>query len=330
MRGKIGLEEHFAIPDTLSDSAGFVPQDYWQELSYRLLDIHEKRLRLMDEHGMEMMILSLNAPAVQAIPDPNKANEIARRANDFLAEQVARRPQRFQGFAALPLQDPDMASRELERCVKDLGFRGALVNGFSQLGERTLYYDLAQYWPFWGVVAALNVPFYLHPRNPLPKDAAIYEGHRWLMGPAWAFGQETAVHALRLMGSGLFDKYPQLQIVLGHMGEGLPFNIWRVDYHNAWVKFPQPYPAKKKIGEYFSRNFHITTSGNFRTQALIDAMLEIGADRILFSTDWPFENIDHAAVWFDAADISEADRLKIGRTNAIRLFKLELGGVAAP
>jgi 2,3-dihydroxybenzoate decarboxylase len=324
MKGKIGLEEHFAIKDTLSDSAGFVPQDYWPELEYRLLDIHEKRLRQMDEHGMEMMVLSLNAPAVQAIPDSQKAKEIARRANDALAEQIARRPERFQGFAALPMQDPDAASRELERCVKELGFRGALVNGFSQLGERTLYYDLPQYWPFWGVVERLDVPFYLHPRNPLPKDAAIYEGHRWLMGPAWAFGQETAVHALRLMGSGLFDKYPRLQIVLGHMGEGLPFSIWRVDYHNAWVKFPQPYPAKKKIGEYFSQNFHITTSGNFRTQSLIDAMLEIGADRILFSTDWPFENIDHAAQWFDAADISEPDRVKIGRTNAIKLFKLAL------
>jgi 2,3-dihydroxybenzoate decarboxylase len=324
MKGKIGLEEHFAIAETLSDSAGFVPQDYWQELSYRLLDIHEKRLRLMDEHGMEMMILSLNAPAVQAIPDPQKANEIARRANDFLAQQVARRPERFQGFAALPMQDPDMASRELQRCVKQLGFRGALVNGFSQLGERTLYYDLPQYRPFWGVVEALDVPFYLHPRNPLPRDAAIYEGHRWLMGPAWAFGQETAVHTLRLMGSGLFDEHPRLQIVLGHMGEGLPFSLWRVDYHNAWVKFPQPYPAKKKIGEYFSQNFHITTSGNFRTQSLIDAMLEIGADRILFSTDWPFENIDHAAEWFDAASISEDDRAKIGRGNAIKLFKLPI------
>jgi gamma-resorcylate decarboxylase len=322
MKSKIGLEEHFAIRDTLQDSAGFVPQDHWKELEYRLLDIHEKRLHQMDAHGMEMMILSLNAPAVQAIPDAKKAHEIARRANDFLAEQIARRPERFQGFAALAMQDPDLASRELERCVKQLGFRGALVNGFSQLGERTLYYDLQQYWPFWGVVEKLDVPFYLHPRNPLPRDAAIYEGHRWLMGPAWAFGQETAVHALRLMGSGLFDKYPKLQIVLGHMGEGLPFSIWRVDYHNAWVKFPQPYPAKRRIGEYFSQNFHITTSGNFRTQSLIDAMLEIGADRILFSTDWPFENIDHAAVWFDAADISEPDRIKIGRTNAIRLFKL--------
>jgi len=324
MQGKIGLEEHFAIAETLADSAGFVPQDHWQELEHRLLAIHEKRLRLMDRPGMERMLLSLNAPAVQAIADPQQAAEIARRANDFLAEQVERRKGRFQGFAALPMQDPEVASRELERCVRQLGFRGALVNGFSQVGDpnRAVYYDLPQYWPFWGALAALDVPFYLHPRNPLPKDAAIYEGHRWLLGPAWAFGQETAVHALRLMGSGLFDKYPGLQVVLGHMGEGLPFNIWRVDHHNAWVKFPQPYPAKKKIGEYFSQNFHITTSGNFRTQSLIDAMLEIGADRILFSTDWPFENIDHAAQWFDAADISEADRVKIGRTNALKLFRL--------
>jgi predicted TIM-barrel fold metal-dependent hydrolase len=134
------------------------------------------------------------------------------------------------------------------------------------------------------------------------------------------------VHALRLMGSGLFDKHPKLQIVLGHMGEGLPFSMWRVDYHNAWVDFGQAYPAKKRIGEYFRENFHITTSGNFRTQSLVDAMLEIGSDRILFSTDWPFENIDHAADWFDAASIGEADRAKIGRTNAIKLFKLGLKG----
>jgi 2,3-dihydroxybenzoate decarboxylase len=325
MNGKIGLEEHFAIDETLNDSAGFVPDDHWDELKSRLLDIQDRRLRLMDQQGMEMMLLSLNAPAVQAIPDRARACEVARRANDFLAEQVAKRPDRFQGLAALPMQDPDEASRELQRCVKTLGFRGALVNGFSQVGapDKIAYYDLKQYWPFWGVVEDLDVPFYLHPRNPLPSMAQIYEGHRWLLGPAWAFGQETAVHALRLMGSGLFDQHPRLQIILGHMGEGLPYSIWRVDYHNAWVKFPPVYPAKKKIGSYFQENFHITVSGNFRTQSLIDAILEMGADRILFSTDWPFENIDHAADWFDKASISEADREKIGRTNARRLFKLD-------
>lgn len=326
MKGKIALEEHFAIPDTLQDSAGFLAESVWTELSARLLDIHEKRLRLMDAHGIEMMLLSLNAPAVQAIADPKKANEIAVKANDYLAEQVAKRPDRFQALAALPMQDPDMAIRELQRCVKDLGFVGSLVNGFSQINDLNVavYYDLKQYWPFWAENEKLDVPFYLHPRNPLPADAKIYDGHPWLLGPTWAFGQETAVHSLRLMASGLFDQHPNLKIVLGHMGEGLPYSMWRVDNRNGWVKEPPRYPAKKKLGEYFQNNFWLTTSGNFRTQTLIDAILEIGADRILFSTDWPFENIDHAADWFDVATISEADRIKIGRTNTEKLFKLKL------
>jgi 2,3-dihydroxybenzoate decarboxylase len=326
MQGKIGLEEHFAIEDTLEDSNGFLAPDVWPVLRARLLDIHEIRLREMDAHGMEMMLLSLNAPAVQAIWNVPRAIEIAQRANDFLAEQVARRPTRFQGLAALPLQDADAASRELERCVKDLGFKGALVNGFSQAGsaETCLYYDLPQYLPFWATVEKLDVPFYLHPRNPISSWAQIYDGHPWLLGPTWAFAQETAVHALRLMACGLFDKHPKLKIVLGHMGEGLPYNMWRIDHRNGWVTSPHRYPAKRKFCEYFQENFWLTTSGNFRTQTLIDAMLEIGADRILFSTDWPFENVDHAAIWFDAATISEADRIKIGRSNAVDLFKLDL------
>jgi gamma-resorcylate decarboxylase len=273
---------------------------------------------------MEMMLLSLNAPTIQAIPDTRKAADLAIKANDFLAEQVARRPDRFQGLAALPMQDSDFASRELTRCISELGFKGALVNGFSQVGDAdsAFYYDLPQYWSFWEVVEQLDVPCYLHPRNPLPSMAQIYEGHAWLLGPTWAFGQETTVHALRLMGSGLFDKYPRLTIVLGHMGEGLPYSMWRIDNRNGWIKAPPRYPAKKRIAEYFRENFYLTTSGNFRTQTLIDAILEIGSDRILFSTDWPFENVDHAAVWFDAASISENDRLKIGRLNALRLFEL--------
>jgi predicted TIM-barrel fold metal-dependent hydrolase len=326
MIGKIGLEEHFAIPETLQDSAGFVPGDYWKELSKRLLDIHEDRLREMDQNGMQMMILSLNAPAVQAIPDRNKANEIAMRANDFLAEQVAKRPDRFQAFAALPMPDPEMATKELERCMVHLNFKGALVNGFSQVDEpeKVVYLDDKRYSDYWAMVENLDAPFYLHPRNPLASWGQIYEGHPWLMGPTWAFGQETAVHALRLMASGLFDKHPKLKIILGHLGEGLPYSMWRIDNRNAWVKVPKSYPAKRKLGEYFQENFWLTTSGNFRTQTLIDAMLEIGSDRILFSTDWPFENVDHASNWFNETSISEADRIKIGRTNAIDLFKLDL------
>jgi gamma-resorcylate decarboxylase len=327
--GKIALEEHFAIEETLMDSAGFVPQDHWLELKSRLLDLQDKRLRLMDQHGVEMMVLSLNAPAIQAIADPRRANELARRANDVLAAEVAKRPDRFRAFAALPMQEPDLATRELERCVTELDFKGALVNGFSQAGDPNivLYYDLPQYWAFWQAVERLDVPFYLHPRNPLPDGARIYDGHPWLLGPTWAFGQETAVHALRLIGSGLFDAYPGLKVILGHLGEGLPYAMWRIDHHNAWVKAPRRYKAKKKIASYFHANFFLTTSGNFRTQTLISAILEIGADRLLFSIDWPFENIDHATDWFDAASISEDDRLKIGRLNALRLLKLEPGAM---
>ncbi len=152
--------------------------------------------------------------------------------------------------------------------------------------------------------------------------AQIYDGHPWLLGATWAFGQETAVHALRLMCSGLFDAYPKLEIILGHMGEGIPYSLWRIDKRNAWTKRAPRYPAKRTIREYFNENFYITTSGNFRTQTMIDAILEIGADRILFAIDYPFEGVGDAALWFDDAAISEADRVKIGRTNALKLFNL--------
>ena len=324
MKGKIGLEEHFALPDTAVNPRGTYAESTWAELKGRLLELHGERLALMDKHGIEMMVVSLNAPAVQAIPDPKKAVEVARRANDALAEQIAKRPDRFQGLAALAMQDPDAAIKELERCVKQLGFKGALVNGFSQVNapDNAVYYDLPQYRPFWAAVERLDVPFYLHPRSPLPRDARLYAGHPWLMGAAWAFGNETAVHALRLMGSGLFDEHPRLAIVLGHLGEGLPYGLWRIDNCNAGAQKTDGNRAKKKIAEYVRSNFYVTTSGNFSTQALIHAILQIGADHVMFSVDWPFEDIDRAAVWFDDADISENDRLKIGRTNAARLFKL--------
>jgi 2,3-dihydroxybenzoate decarboxylase len=326
MNGKIGLEEHFAVPETALNPRGTYSEATWTELKGRLLDLHGERLALMDEHGIEMMVVSLNAPAVQAIPEPKQAVEVARRANDALAAEVAKRPDRFQGLAAVAMQDPDAAIRELERCIRELGFKGVLVNGFSQVGDpdNAVYLDLPQYRPFWAAVERLNVPFYLHPRSPLPRDARLYAGHPWLMGAAWAFGNETAVHALRLMGSGLFDEHPRLSIVLGHLGEGIPYGLWRIDNCNAAAQKTDGNKATKQIAEYFRENFYVTTSGNFSTQALIHAILQIGSDHVMFSVDWPFEEIAHAAPWFDTTDISENDRLKIGRTNAARLFKLDV------
>jgi predicted TIM-barrel fold metal-dependent hydrolase len=322
MQPKIALEEHFAIEETLGDARPFMPEDQWSDLRARLLDFHDQRLGLMDRYGIEKMIVSLNAPAIQAIPDARRAVDIARKANDCLAQQIARRPGRFAGLAALPMQDPEAAITELRRSIRELGFKGALVNGFSQRDreDSALYYDLPQYEPFWAELERLDVPFYLHPREPLQSQRRIYEGHPWLLGPVWAFSAETSVHALRLMASGLFDRHPKIQIILGHLGEGLPYNIWRVDHRIK--KHPHGIPAKKPLSEYLCSNLHLTTAGNFRNQTLIDAILEIGADRILFSADYPFEEIGEAAEWFEDASISPTDRIKIGHTNALMLFHL--------
>jgi len=324
MQGKITLEDHFAIPATLADSQVF-GAEVWEELGPRLTDFQDKRLRLMDAAGVEIMIASLNAPAVQAIHGVQRAIAVAREANDHLAAEIARRPDRFRGFAALAMQDPDEAARELTRCVKELGFVGALVNGFSQAGkaDSAIYYDLPQYRPFWRTVAELNVPFYLHPRNPLPSAIPGYAGHNWLLGPTWGFHAETAVHAMRLIGSGLFDECPNLQIILGHLGEGIPAYLWRIDHRNDWMKARHKYAAKKWVADYFRNNFVLTTSGNFSTSALNQAIAEIGIDRVLWSVDYPFEDFSGAAEWIDAAPLSETDRRKIVRDNAMNLFRLK-------
>jgi gamma-resorcylate decarboxylase len=323
MQGKVTLEDHFAIEATLGDSQPFGAH-VWPELRHRLLDFQNQRLRLMDATGVEIMIASLNAPAIQAVPDAKQAIELARQANDVLAQEVAKRPDRFVGVAALPMQDPESATQELQRCIKDLGFKGALVNGYTQLAgsDGPVHYDLPQYRPFWRAVERLDVPFYLHPRPPMPGISPLYDGHPWLFGPTWSFAAETSLHAMRLIGSGLLDECPRLQIILGHLGEGLPFYLWRIDNRNNWMKAPHKYAARKPVADYFRANFHLTTSGHFSTPALIDAMAEIGADRVMYSVDYPFEDFSDAADWFDRAAIGDADRLKIGRINAMKLFKL--------
>jgi predicted TIM-barrel fold metal-dependent hydrolase len=319
MPGKIALEEHFVIPETLGASYGALGSPEFQR---QLGDIGSARIAEMDRGGVDVCILSLVSDGIQAIPNVSEAIRIARLANDHLAEQIAKNPKRFKGFAALPLQDPQAAAQELTRCIKELGFCGTLVNGWSQIGtpDSTVFYDLPQYREFWATVQQLDVPFYLHPRSVSAHQPA-YEGHRWLTGSIWGFAAETSIHALRLMGSGLFDDYPQLKVIVGHLGEGLPCNIWRIDNRVSRTLGQKP-KAKLPIGHYLRENFYITTSGNFCTQTLTEVMMEVGADRILYSVDYPFEDVAIAAEWFDHAAISEADRSKIGRTNAARLFRI--------
>jgi len=290
----------------------------------RLLDIQDERLREMDTHGIELTILSLNAPAVQAILDPAEAVETARKANDILAEEVAKRPDRFRSFAALPMQDVDAAITELQRCVNDLGFVGALVNGFTQkdVADSAVYFDIPEYRPFWAAVEELGVPFYLHPRTQIPARMQPYEGHPWLISASWGFARETSIHALRLIGSGLFDAHPNLQIIMGHLGERIPYDMWRIDHRIR--KIPNGFPCKKEMGDYLRENFHFTTAGNFNDPTLECCIAEMGIDRVMFSVDYPFEDTIDAASWFDSNGLSDADRLQIGRQNAIDLFKLDL------
>lgn len=319
LAGKVALEEHFDFPPTASASYAAPGSP---EFKQQIQDLGSGRIAEMDRGGVEVCILSLVGPGIQAITNPRQAGEVARQANDHLAENIAKNPKRLRGFAALALQDPPGAAQELTRCIKDLGFCGALVNGFTQSQADSIgFYDMPQYREFWATVEELNVPFYLHPRSPLPAHQPAYQGHPWLTGSVWGFTAETSIHALRLMGSGLFDDYPKLKLILGHLGEGLPCNIWRIDNRISRTLGVRP-KAKHPIGHYLRENFYITTSGNFRTQTLTEVVLEVGTDRILYSVDFPFEDMGIAAEWFDRAPLSEADRLKIGRSNAQQLFHL--------
>lgn len=321
---KIALEEHFGAtdPNIIQQSEEHFTPDAWPARRAALLDIHQERLQKMDELEIEKVILSLLSPGIQSLFERDQAVDWARRLNDYAADQVSANPTRFESFAALPMQDPDAAVAELERAVKELGLVGALINGFSQIDDEdtVVYLDDSRYADFWATVAELGVPIYLHPRDPLPSKSPQYDGHPWLYGSSWAFSVETGTHALRLMGSGLFDRHPDVNIILGHLGELLPYNIWRTD-HRLQVA-PRGLDVEHSFGHYLRNNFYLTTSGNFRTPALLNSIQEVGADRIMFSADYPFESMEEAVVWFDDVELNERDKTKIATGNAESLFGL--------
>jgi 2,3-dihydroxybenzoate decarboxylase len=326
VQGKIAFEEHFAIAETLEQTRSFAgDSDVWDDFTRQILDLEGERLGHMDETEIELAILSLNAPGVQRILDADEALKVARKANERMAEAVAAHPRRYAALAALPMHDADAAAAELTRCVKELGFKGCMVNGFQQAGdaENVKYYDLPEYRTFWATVSELDVPFYLHPRMQIPSRAQNYDGHPWLMSSPWGFAVETSIHSLRLCGSGLFDDYPNLRICIGHLGENIPFGLWRLDARMAFSR--RSYRGKRPLGDYFREHFHVTTSGNFNDAAFRCTLDVLDNDKVYFSADYPFERMQDAADWYDStAVVSEQQRRKIGRTNAITLFDLNL------
>jgi predicted TIM-barrel fold metal-dependent hydrolase len=323
---KIALEEHFGHPslfmrdndgrfETRKEAIiGHLGPEYFEVVQSRLLDFDATRLRAMDEAGVEKVLLSLTTFGIQAITDRVEAQNAARTVNDFLAERVHAHSSRYFGMASLSLHDADQAARELERCVTKLGFKGVMVNGYSQIDtpDNLLYLDDARMTPLWEALTALDVPLYIHPRPS--HNAVQYDSHPELTGAAWGFAPETATHALRIVYSGIFDRFPTAKLVLGHLGESLPFLAWRIQHG---INFsPNGRSTKKRLSDYLADNIWVTTSGNFSTQALHCTMLTMGADRILFAADYPYEDYADAGNSIDTVPIGESDRRKIAYDNA--------------
>jgi uncharacterized protein len=321
----ITLEEHFATAAffdgpgrELKNRAEQVGGRY-ANLIARLCDIGDKRLAEMDEAGIDMQVLSLSAPGVEQM-DAADAVALARETNDYLADAVKKNPARFAGFAAVPTPAPDKAAEELERRIRRDGFKGAVINGHN----RGRYLDDKFYWPVLECAEALNAPIYLHPTPPPRPVLDTYYGGfapmmtEMLAGGAWGWHIETAVHVLRLISGGVFDRFPRLQIVIGHMGEGLPFMFQRFD-----IVPPAVTGLKRSFKAYLRENVHYTLSGFNFGPTFLDLLLELGGvDRIMFSADHPYQSMKWAHAFLEQIPVSAEDRARIAHGNAEKLFGL--------
>jgi 2,3-dihydroxybenzoate decarboxylase len=336
VEGKIALEEHFstALNNSHWDARGEESRngrEYAQDIERRLLD-PDLCLREMDLAGIEVCVMSLTSPGAQSIADKQEAAVVARHANDCATTIIRQHPGRFSAFAAVALQDPKSAADELERAVGDLGFRGALINGYSNVGpdEAVVYLDEQPMWELWERVSKLDVPVYLHPREPLPSQTRAIRGYPELVGSAWAFTYETASHAIRLMLSGLFDAFPNVQVILGHLGEGLPHLLPRLQHRLDEQRDGQRGArSRRRASYYFRSNFWLTTSGHYHSRPLLESLHQIGDDRVLFSVDYPYEQMTSAARWFDELLVAREVKARVGRENAMTLLKLGVSASSA-
>lgn len=315
---KIALEEHFSAPGFQEYSKSFtrhIDSAALAELGARLTDFDEVRIAEMDRAGIDYAILSQTGPSVQGEPDAALALRRAQQNNDFLGAQIARHPQRFGGFATLAMHTPEGAAAELTRAVTQLGFKGALVNGHT-LGR---YYDDRAYDVFWEQMQALDVPLYLHPTDASIQPA-VFADHPELTGAAWGWAFETGSHALRLLFGGVFDRFPDLRIILGHMGEGLPTMRWRFD--SRFAVYSHGVQLQRAPSEYIGSNIVITTSGVCSAAALQGAIGEMGAQAVMFSVDYPYESSALAADFIEQAPLADDVRALVCHGNAERIFRL--------
>ena len=334
---RFAVEEGFNIPEVVAETrkflstraaeepalaamwSRFVPPEgggppIWAK---QLTDLGEGRIKVMDAYGISKQLLLLSSPGVQ-IFDAQQAMELAALANDRLASAIGTFPDRFAGLTTIAPQNPEAAALELERGVKKLGLKGALINSHT----RGQYLDQRKFWPIFEAAQALDVPIYLHPREVSGGPYVEYG----LEGAIWGFAVETSLHALRLIFSGVFDAFPKLRIVIGHMGEGIPFYMYRIDNRYLWEGGGGSRAGMTKLkrlpSEYFRDNFVITTSGMNWHAPLVMTHSVLGADGILFAVDYPFEEHAPAVAAMDSVPLSESDKEKIYHLNAARVFAM--------
>jgi len=311
----IALEEHYWDREL---EAYYVNVERNPEIVKRMFDYGELRLKEMDEAGIDMQVLSHGAPSMQNVKG-DVAVEMGRRVNDRLAQIVAQKPDRFAAFAALPTADPAAAADELARAVERLGFKGAMIHGTAN----GVFLDDKRFWPIFERAQKLDVPIYLHPSIPMQTVMDAYykdyvKDFPMVIRAAWGFTVETATQALRMVLSGVFDAYPQLKVILGHLGETLPFLIWRVDQ-----SLSRPGAGRSlSFRDTFSKHFYLTTSGNFSNPALLCCVQEMGVDRIMFAVDWPFVANPLGTRWMETVPLCDEDKVKILSGNAQRLLRM--------
>ena len=312
----IAIEEHYWDPELTKHYTG-LESGRGGGIDERLYDFGTLRLKEMDEAGIDVQVLSHGAPSTQKLP-VDIAAEMARGVNDRLAKVCAANPKRFSAFAALPTADPAAAADELERTVSEHGFKGAMIHGLAN-GE---FLDLKKYWPIYARAEKLDVPIYFHPSLPNAQVTEVYyqdyaKDFPLVVRPAWGFTVETATQAIRLVLSGVFEKHPNLKVVLGHLGETLPFLLWRID---AALKRPGQKPMSFR--DIFTNNFYVTTSGFFSDPALLCTAMEMSVDHILFAVDWPFVMNPEGVDWMKDVPLSDTDKAKILSGNAQKLLRL--------
>lgn len=327
---RIPTEEAFSVPEQMDAmrkvveaASGYDPDLYlWDfllrggRMHDRLLDLDGERLEIMDEAGIDLAVLSLTSTGVQMM-DPDTAAAVAVAANDRLADAIARHPGRYAGLATVPPQAPKAAVAEIERAVGRLALNGIVINSHTD-GE---FLSEPKYRPILEAIEAHDVPLYLHPRAPGPLHAAAYRADH-LEHAIWGYAAETGLHALRLITGGVFDDFPKLRIVLGHMGEGLPYWLYRIDYmHEMTARMNmQRRRLERRPSEYFHDNFAITTSGVNWDPPLEYNVGVLGADKVLFAVDYPYQETFEAVNWMNDAPLGDEDKRLVFGGNAERVF----------